>query len=136
MPNSYYIYIKSDSSGGEKPFTPKKPKKPKTTKAEDSFLTMEQIKSLKPVAITLAVAKIGAEVANKVISYQTSETGNYEAARWWSNAKSMFSAALNPVGFGINALFNEQRVKITNQRINESRVLLGDSLINKGMRNV
>ena len=139
---SYYIYIKSDGGNGVVSPTKPRPERPTPT----SPIKVVSQKST-PAAGNFLKAGVGIAVATKVlqtvnrtaeflIPYFSRETGNYAFSRNVNNAHAIGRALRDPYQTLVSIIQQEQQIRLTNQRLEESRVLFGDSNLTKGMKRV
>lgn len=133
----YHIYIHSvgDGTSPTKPKKPRadKPTKPKIQKKDDDENGLVPL--LSGISF-VAVAKVVASATNAVSSFMSRETGNYVFSRQFNNAWNNLKVLMNPIGTTISYFNMEQQMRLSSQRAAESRVLFGDSYVNKGIRRV
>ena len=143
MSMSYYIYIKSDGANGVRSPTKPRPEKPAPT----SPIKVISQKSTAAAGGNFLKAGLWVEVAVKVletvnrtaeflIPYFSRETGNYAFSRNVNNAHAIGRALRDPFQTFVSIIQQEQQIRLTNQRLEESRVLFGDSNLTKGMKRV
>lgn len=134
----YHIYIHS-ANGGSNPTKPKETIQPKPTKPK-IIEEVEEDSPLKEFAFKAGAVVVLAKVAEKAVSavssYMSKETGNYVFSRNFNNSLATFKAITNPISTTISFINFEQQARLNNQRSAESRVLMGDSFISKGIRRV
>ena len=139
----YHIYIHSQNgSSSVSPTTPKPLNQPSPTKPNidttpsDEGLVPSFLPIAGKVAIAYAATKVAVSAVKTVSSFMSKETGNYVFNRNLNNTLNTLSAIFNPIGTTINRINMEQEFRINNQRAAETRVLFGDSYVNKGIRRV
>jgi hypothetical protein len=149
MATSYYIYIKGEggngTDGANKPnphFTPK----PQVIDEENDDISSyalsalakvgANIKGLGILGAAVVIGKIALKTTEAVSSYMTRETGDETFSRNFQTAQGIFRMLSNPVGTATTIINMEQTNRLTNQRIREQRVLLGDSRLTEVMRKV
>ena len=88
------------------------------------------------VAAAAVVVKVGFNVADKIMSYQSTETGRYSFYTQFSNTRKVINNIFNPIQSVENYLRSTQNERLTTMRNNEQMKLLGDSVLNKTTRRV
>lgn len=122
------------SGGREKPFTPSSIIK-FVENPTGSVLNMLS-QAYPVVKVGVEVAKFAIKVADTTIAYFSTEAGNFGTQIRMSNLKQTFTNLTKPVSAILNAVKYNQELRLTNQRYSEQRLLLGDSLINNGVKNI
>jgi len=80
--------------------------------------------------VLYAAYKISTKVADMVVPFMARTTGDFRADVSYSNFKANVSAIFRPFGTTINAVKTNEMIRIENERLEQKRMLLGDSLIN------
>jgi len=82
------------------------------------------------IAIAYAIIKIGNQIYETATDYTSMETGDYRAKVDFQNARATVRRFFMPFSSSINAFRNEREYAIQDEKKRESRMLLGDSVIN------
>lgn len=122
------------SGGSDKPFTPSSIIK-FVENPTGSVLNMLS-QAYPAVKIGVEVAKFTIKVADAAIAYFSTEAGTFGIQTTMSNLKQTYTNLTKPVSAILNAVKYNQEMRLTNQRYSEQRLLLGDSLINNGVKNI
>lgn len=88
------------------------------------------------IAVVAAAVKIGDSVVSTIEPFVTRETGDYRFSVAYNNVKSMISAVTNPFQTALSTLTNIQETRLFNQRQEQQRLLIGDSVVNSLTRKV
>lgn len=88
------------------------------------------------VAAGVVVSKVSLNVADKVMSYQSAETGRYSFYTQFNNVRKVIGNIFNPVSSVENFFRATQADRLTTMRNNEQMKLLGDSVWNRTTRRV
>ena len=84
----------------------------------------------------VVVAKVGINVGDKIMSYQSAETGRYSFYTRFNNARKAVNNVFNPIQSVENFFRATQADRLTTMRNNEQMKLLGDSVWNRTTRRV
>lgn len=143
MAQSYYIYIRDTTEGNKNPTNPEIFEKEKEREFNIKEAKSEIAEAIPIVGKVIAVVKaiektyeIGANVANTVLAYAGRESGDYEYVRNFNNFNNFISTIKDLPSALLNRTLQYQEMRLTNQKIAEQRVLVGDSYINKGFKGV
>lgn len=141
MSMSYYIYIKSDGVNGVSSPTKPRPERPTPTTpikavSQKSTSAGNFLKAGVGIAVATKVLQTVNRTAEFLIPYFSRETGNYAFSRNVNNAHAIGRALRDPFQTFVSIVQQEQQIRLTNQRLEESRVLFGDSNLTKGMKRV
>lgn len=82
------------------------------------------------IAVVYAVIKIGEKIIDTATDYTSMETGDYRSKVDFQNFKANVRRFFMPFSSSINAFRNEREYAIQDEKKRESRILLGDSVIN------
>lgn len=88
------------------------------------------------VAAGVVVTKMVLNVADKVMSYQSAETGRYSFYTQFNNGRKVIGNIFNPISSVENFLRATQADRLTTMRNSEQMKLLGDSVWNRTTRRV
>lgn len=87
-------------------------------------------KGVAKVAAAFAVIKGVEKVTVTALEYQSLSSGDYRAQHTVNNYKVMMTAMTNPMGTAFNIISTMLKENIENQKRQQYRELLGDSVIN------
>lgn len=122
------------NGGSDKPFTPSTIFKFVENPTSSVLNMLSQAYPI--VKAGVEVAKFAIKVADTAIAYFSTEAGNFGTQIEISNLKQTYTNITKPVSTILNAVKYNQEMRLTNQRYSEQRLLLGDSLINNGVKNI
>lgn len=138
MDYNIYIHDLTSKVNPTKP-TPNKqqpvtPKIPELKEDDDGFLISGLLKGAGgKIAISIAAVTTAFKISNKVIStvepFVTRASGDFRFRTAMSNINNSLNILFNPIGTSLAILENQQRISLSNQRLEQERVLLGDATI-------
>ena len=152
----YNIYIHDKTNGSQKPTKPRKTGGTNTTAKKetsngnsfgDTLATLKNIKNgiksmpaAGKVGIAIAIIKKAAEKVVRTVDtiepFVTRETGDYNFAVQWANAKSLWNTIKNPFGSFLKDLETSQKIRLANLKTRQERLLIGDAEVNSWERRV
>lgn len=86
------------------------------------------------VAAAIAVVKLTEYIVDEVQSVNIITSGNHTDQLAWSNFKAGMGVVLHPISTAYNSWKQEEKWRVENQRREQQRALLGDSVINSYTR--
>ena len=142
----YNIYIHDETSNSAKPTQPRQggnantaPKKKesqeeKEAKKDAAIEQAAKTKFGKVMLALYAVGKVTKGVVSSMIPFITRETGDYRFATAWNNTWQSIKNYTNPISYAMGAITYKQETMLANQRLEQERLLVGDSFINDSSR--
>lgn len=144
----YHIYLHNLVEGGQgNPTVPTPPDKPSMTmpdySEEGTFnprmaltTAAKAAKGFLPVAITLAAAKAADKALSVALPFMAKESGDYSGTIAYSNFKAQINNLTHPVSTALNWIRADQDVRLSNERSQRQRELLGDAFLSSIGRKV
>lgn len=144
----YHIYLHNLVEGGQgNPTVPTPPDKPSMTipdySEEGAFnprmaltTAAKAAKGFLPVAITLAAAKAADKALSVALPFMAKESGDYSGTIAYSNFKAQINNLTHPVSTALNWIRADQDVRLSNERSQRQRELLGDAFLSSIGRKV
>lgn len=88
------------------------------------------------IALGVAVAKIGDKIMTAGFSHLETYTGHYEYSMEWNNFKTAINNVLNPIGSILKVVRRQYQFNLQNQRLDQERTLIGNSILSTSVKGV
>ena len=87
-------------------------------------------KAVPAVAVVMTAIKLADQLVETALPYYEGYTGDYRVGFNYANAKSVIGAVMNPLGALNDTVTRQMEVYRQNLKIEQSRMLTGNSIIN------
>ena len=130
----YHIYLHNLNEGGQgNPTVPTPPDKPSMTVPDYSE---ESGGGFNPRMALTTAAKATDKALSVALPIMAKESGDYSGAIAYSNFKAQINNLTHPVSTALNWIKAEQDVRLSNERSQRQRELLGDAFLSSIGRKV
>lgn len=98
---------------------------------------VSQLSKVAPaIALGVTVAKLADKVMTTGFNHLETYTGHYEYSLELNNFKTALHNVMNPIGTFMKVLHRQYQFKLQNQRLDQERTLVGNSILSTSVKGV